>query len=159
MRDQMRMDIESAIDAALTDESLAGTKKSLGKFFDEFHSEFEDRVRSYMSYNFARYVQDMASEAITAMLEGNEDEMRRRLSCVEGGWTGRDREHPVIHGKLFEQGCISLRKQVVDANAELLKNERILDLEDQVKSLVLQNSKLEQEKQSMWERVRDYLPS
>lgn len=158
MRDEMRESLESAMDAALTDEALAPTKNALQKFFDEFHAEFEDRVRSYMSYNFARHVEDMAAKAITAMLEGNEDEMRLRLSCVEGGWNGRDRDHPVIHGKLFEQGCILLRKQIVDANTELLKEQRILDLEDQLASVVKQNNKLEREKNEMWERVREYLP-
>lgn len=73
---------------------------------------------------------------------GDEDTMRTRLSCIEGNWTGRDREHPVIHGRLFEQGAIALRKQIVDAFPDLLKNERILDLEDQIKSLTSQVNKL-----------------
>jgi len=65
----------------------------------------------------------------------------------------------VIRGKLFETGAIELRKQIVDAHAELLKAERILDLEDQLKSLVGQLKKMEAEKNAMWERVRDYVPS
>lgn len=156
--DPLRSQLESALDNALSEDALKPTKEKLAKFFEEFHSDFEDRVRSYMSYNLAHYVQDMAKSAITAMLEGNETEMRTRLSCIEGRWTGRDREHPVIHGKLFEQGAVMLRKQIVEAHADLIKNERILDLEDQVKSLVLQNNKLEQEKSNMWDRVKDYMP-
>jgi hypothetical protein len=57
---------------------------------------------------------------------------------------------------LFETGAIELRKGIVNAHPELLKNERILDLEDQVASLVKQVNEKEQRLESMWERVKDY---
>ena len=101
-----------------------------------------------------------------------EDQMRRYLSCDKRGpdgqyigWTGRsddygfhespDRWHPVIHGRLFDKGAIELRKSVAQANEALLRDERIRDLEDQVKSLVAQVAKAEAEKGRMWERLRD----
>lgn len=155
---QLRSQLESALDEAMTDESLAHTKKKMGDLFNEFHADFEDRVRTYMSYNLAVHVEEMANEAIEAILNGDEETMRKRLHCVAGGWTGRDKDHPVIHGRLFETGAIELRKKIVEAHAELIKNERILDLEDQVKSLVQQVNKAEREKQEQWERVREYMP-
>lgn len=48
----------------------------------------------------------------------------------------------------------NLRKQIVDAHRDLLVNERILDLEDQVKSLVEQVNKAKAEKEEMWQRYR-----
>jgi len=102
-----------------------------------------------------------------------DDQMRRYLSCDkrgEGGeyicFTGRSdfqgygrqrethEQHPVIHGRLFEQGAVELRKKVAQANEALIRDERILDLEDQVKSLVAQVNKAIAEKEQMWERVR-----
>lgn len=152
----LRTQLEAALDAALTEDSLKPTQQALKKFFDEFHAEFEDRVRSYMSYSLAAYVEDMAKAAIEAILYGDEDGMRRALSCQQGHWTGRDRNHSVIHGRLFETGAIKLRKQLVEAHVELIKNERILDLEDQVRSLVQQINKAEADRESMWERLRAY---
>lgn len=107
-----------------------------------------------------------------AMLQGNEDQMRRYLSCDKRGpdgqytcFTGRtdgvnygaprDPAHPVIHGRLFETGAIELRKRVAQANEALIRDERIRDLEDQVKSLVAQVNKANAEKESMWQRLRD----
>jgi hypothetical protein len=57
-------------------------------------------------------------------------------------------------GALHDHGCIDLRKRIVDAHRELIANERILDLEDQVKSLVAQVNKANAEREAMWERVR-----
>lgn len=72
-----------------------------------------------------------------------------------GGLRREDDEwHSVIHGQLFEQGAVRLRKEIVDAHRDLLVNERILDLEDQVRSLVVQVNKANAEKDAMWERVR-----
>ena len=50
---------------------------------------------------------------------------------------------------------IALRAQIVEAHRDLIANERILDLEDQVKCLVLQVNKANQEKEKMWERLRE----
>ena len=112
----------------------------------------------------------MAGRAVEALLEGNEAEMIRWLSCDRRGYTGRsdgyntnraiEEQHPVIHGKLFEQGCVRLRKMIVEAHRDLITDQRILDLADQVRSLVAQNNnnKLAREKEEMWSRVRDLQP-
>jgi hypothetical protein len=110
----------------------------------------------------------MAQRTVEEMLAGNEEQMRRYLKCESGRWNGRSdgdqgwgrqREahewHSVIHGRLFEQGAVALRKQIVDAHRDLLVNERILDLEDQVRSLVAQVNKANAATEAMWARVRD----
>jgi hypothetical protein len=103
----------------------------------------------------------MASRAVEQIMEGNEDQMRRYLSCekrdIDGRYyvsTGRSDSagHPVIHGKLFEQGAVALRKKIVDAHRDLLVSERILDLEDQVKSLVAQVNKANAEREAIFQR-------
>lgn len=139
---ELRSKLEDAISQGFREETLAKVKKQIKTVFDEAESDFEYWIKADIPYNLAHFVERMAEEAIDAILRGDEDTMRARLSCVEGNWTGRDRKHPVIHGRLFEQGAIALRKQIVDAFPDLLKNERILDLEDQVKSLTGQVTKL-----------------
>lgn len=130
------------------------------KMLKDAATEFEEtllwRLREDMPGHLASVARDAAGKAIEAVLNGNEQELRRWLSCDSGAYTGRAGEgyyarsqadaHPIIHGKLFEQGALALRKRIVDGHAELLKSERILDLEDQLASVVLQYNKLKDER-------------
>lgn len=166
-------DLRQSLESAFGDE----VEKKLKKKVDDISGWLEDellwRVKDDLARHLVGHVAEMATRAVEQMLAGNEDQMRRYLSCEkrdgEGNWmqpfTGRStgytgpnpdiaRQHPVIHGVLFEQGAIALRKKVVDVHREFLVNERILDLEDQVKSLVAQNNKLEAEKEQLYARVR-----
>lgn len=126
------------------------------KMLKDVATEFEDtllwRLREDMPSHLASVAREAAAKAIEAVLDGNEDELRRWLSCDSGAYTGRASEgyfarsqaeaHPIIHGKLFEQGAVALRKRIVDAHADLLKTERILDLEDQLRSVVIQHNEV-----------------
>lgn len=131
------------------------------KMLKDAATEFEEtllwRLREDMPSHLASVARDAAGRAIEAVLAGDEQELRRWLSCDSGAYTGRAGEgyyarsqedaHPIIHGKLFEQGALALRKRIVDGHADLLKTERILDLEDQLASVVLQFNKLKAERE------------
>lgn len=142
---KLKNTLQNAIAAALTDEAIAGAKKKIHDALCELESDFEYHLQSDISWNLASFAQRMANEAILAILMGDEDEMRRHLECRDGQYTGRDGRHSVIHGKLFKIGALAIRKRIVDAHSDLLKNERILDLEDQVASLVRQVNQLQRE--------------
>lgn len=165
--------LRKSLEAGLSDEAV----KALAKKVDDITCFIEDdimyRLKDDMAPNLVSFVEDMARKTVECLLEGNADQMRRYLSCEKRGddgqyigWTGRFNpgawgarqsvvdQHPIIHGELFEQGCIRLRRDIVNAHADLLKNERILDLEDQVRSLVEQVKKVAAEKDAMWERLR-----
>ena len=165
--------LRKSLEAGLSDEAV----KALSKKVDDITCFIEDdimyRLKDEMAPNLVSFVEDMARKTVECLLEGNADQMRRYLSCEKRdndgqyiGWTGRfnpgawgarqhvSDQHPIIHGELFEQGCIRLRRDIVNAHADLLKTERILDLEDQVRSLVEQVNKANSEKEKMWERVR-----
>ena len=126
-------------------------KKTKREFLDGIWSDMEYTVIDKMGEQVEWFVRDMAESAIKEILEGREGQMRRYLGC--NGYTGRDRQHSVIHGKFFETGAIALRKKIAQAHADLIQNERILDLEDQVKSLVDQVN----EKDRIIESQRDRL--
>ena len=122
--------------------------------------DFADRIewwlKDELSEIMSGYVADMADRAIESMLAGNEAMFRRYLHCEQNSYsfTGRDRDHPVIHGKLFEADCITLRRSLCQAFPELLSTERILDLESQVSGLVDEVNKREAEIERLRERLR-----
>jgi len=171
--EDLRKAFEEEISKGLTEKAIEGLQKDLRKVADSFEDDFMWNLKDNLAHNLTAYVADMAARAVEQMLAGNDDQMRRYLSCDKRGpdgqyigWTGRsdvqgigrareDHElHPVIHGKLFEQGAVALRKQIASANEALIRDERIRDLEDQVKSLVAQVNKVEAEKEEMWQRMR-----
>ena len=135
---ETRSVLESKIDEALTAEAMQRVTGKVKDALNELAADFEETIKQWTPYNLAAWVQDMAERAIKAMLEGDDETMRQYLQCRENQYTGRDREHPVIRGRLFETGAVELRHKIVDAHAELLKTERIKDLEDQLASVVKQ---------------------
>jgi hypothetical protein len=163
-----RLALKGALEAALPDEQLEPLKKKARALADEIADSIEWNLKDNLAANLSYHVREMAGRAVGALLEGNESEMVRWLSCDQRGYTGRSdgynthrtiaEQHPVIHGKLFEQGCVRLRKLIVEAHRDLITEQRILDLEDQVRSLVAQHNKLAHEKDEMWQRVRDLQP-
>lgn len=111
-------------------------KKAKQAFLDNIWQDMEYSIIDNMSETVADFVRSMSAKVVGEILEGREDQMRRYLNL--DGYTGRDMEHKVIHGTLFETGAIALRKKMAQQHADLIQNERITDLEDQVKSLVSQ---------------------
>lgn len=165
LTDEMREQVEKIVSAGLSDDAIAAFKKKVADISDDIQNDIEYQLTSRLVDYLGAFVAEMSGKVIDAILNGNEDEMRRYLSCDRAGWTGRSDSaywtrkdpaewHPIIHGKLFEHGGIALRAKLVAAYPDLLKNERILDLEDEVKSLIAQVNKANAEKDAMWERVR-----
>lgn len=164
--------IEAAFNAGLTEQAIEASRKAIRDLADSIEGDLEWRLKDNLALQLADHVRSCAERSVEAMLEGNEGEMRRWMSCDKRGpdgeyigWTGRtdgytghrkDEDfHSVIHGRLFEQGALLLRKKIAEANEKLIRDERILDLEDQVKSLVLQLNKANAAKEEMWQRLRD----
>lgn len=167
MSELLRQDrdaLQEAIEKALPDESFETLKKKAQELAERISEEIEWHLRDNLASNLAYHAKEMAGRAVAALLEGNEPEMIRWLSCDANGFTGRsdgygtrsiEQQHPIIHGKLFEQGCVLLRKKIVEAHKDLIESERIKDLEDQVASLVAQNNKLQKELNDWRERALD----
>ena len=163
INDDITSKLQAALDLGMDDERI---KKCTSKLRDQLIEEaeaFEYDIKDRMAYDLVAYVTDMAKKTVESILEGNDDQMRRYLGCERGAWTGRsdacvwgrkreiDEWHPVIHGTLFEQGSIRLRRDIVAAHRDLITDERIKDLEDQVASLVAQVN----EKQARIDRLLD----
>ena len=139
--------------ADMPDDVLEPIKKATDSLVYDVAERIEWWLKDELAESMFHYVSEMASKTVESILSGNEQMVREYLTCRKGGYTGRDRDHPVIHGTLFETGGIQLRKQIVEAYADLLKTERMLDLEDQVKSLVEQVRKRDGEIESLRQRL------
>lgn len=124
-------------------------QKSKQAFLDALWDDIQFTVIDQMGEQIEQFVRDMAQRTVDAMLKGQDDQVRRYLGL--DGWNGRDIKHEVIHGTLFETGAVALRRDIVKANADLIQNERIKDLEAQVASLVEQVN----EKQRQLDNWRD----
>jgi len=166
INEDLKTQLLKTLEAGLTEDGLKRMKKHVQSFLDEIESDIEYRMKDDLAPMLAGYVSDMVTRTIDAILKGNESEIRRYLHCEERGFHGRStdayadrdiaRQHPIIHAKLRENSCVALRHMIVDAHRDLITNERIIDLEDQVKSLVAQVNKAEAERAAMWERVRAF---
>jgi hypothetical protein len=166
MSDEIKAQLQAALEAGISQESVTKAAKKLRYALIEEMDAFEYDLKDNLAHNLVDFVADMAKKTVGAILNGNDDEMRRYLGCERGAWSGRsdgcpfgrkreiDEWHPVIHGTLFESGAIALRRNIVAAHRDLITDERVKDLEDQVASLVEQNRKL----QSEVGRLRDDRP-
>lgn len=152
---KLRSEVQRSIEAGFSDDVIATLTKQLDAATAMLTEDLTEHLKHDVASTLSYWVALMAQKSVEAILHGDESELRRFLSCERRGedgkyvsYTGRsdgpwpDRnvkdQHPVIDGKLFEQGALKLRKQIVETHAEVLKDERMRDLEDQVRSLAEQ---------------------
>ena len=122
-------------------------KKELEQLVDD---EFE-QLQKYANEYISNLAADRAETFLERVLKGDDDAAKSLLlgdqcgssryrtgGCEEGKpWAS------LINGRLFESGGIELRRKIVEAHADLLKAERIADLESVVDGLSQQIRKLE----------------
>lgn len=161
-----RNELSDALDKALDDDAMKTLKKKAMDLAQSVVDEIDWSLKDNLVESLSSHVASMADRAIEALLAGNESEMIRWLKCDKRGYNGRsdgytgpnspiERQHPIIHGLLHENSHVALRRKIFEAHRDLVVNERIADLEDQVKSLIAQVNEANRQKDAMWERVRD----
>ncbi len=146
----LRWSLRDHLAEGLDEQATVRLKKQIGDLTDSVASEIEAQLLENHAENMAATIQNYAERLVEAMLEGDEASMEAAIHAT--GYTGRERCGEVIRGKLFEYGGEVTRKRLVNAYPELLKSERIKDLEAQVAGLVAQVNKLQAELEST--RVR-----
>lgn len=119
-----------------------------------------DRFEEYADEQIAALAVDRAERFIKRVLNGDDNAGRSLFACMSEGdrykQIGFDAGKPwaaVYHGTLFETDGIQLRRQLVEAHADLLRNERIADLEAIVDGLRQQINKLEADNRRMLDRT------
>lgn len=125
--DEHEGEIEKTVNKVLTPELLAALKKKLN---DELTPLFELAVNEIVEWSpdsVSRIAAERAKKFLEAVLAGDEKAANNLFGLY--GFDGRKVERPVIHGSLFEAKPIELRRLLVEAHPELLRNARIADLE------------------------------
>lgn len=147
MTDEITTEVQCLVDKALGGDAEARLKKKCYEITDDIYGYIEYQLKDDLAGNLAALVQRMADNAIEALLAGDEQRMRAYLKCTNY-YTGReDMDRLIVNGgKLYEYGPVILRRKIVDAFPDLLKNERILDLEAQVAALVKVNVRVSDER-------------
>ena len=126
------------------------TEADQKKLKDEIGEIVEDALDRFVDGDEVnRYISEIAARRAEALLEkvlrGDENAAMVLLGDRSGGsryrGAGYDAGKPwasLIHGHLFETDPIQLRRQIVEAHADLLRSERIKDLESIVEGLMAQ---------------------
>ena len=137
----------------LSEENIKRINAKVKSAMDEAYEAMESDLREYLAPQILDYAERRVKDILHAILSGDESYFRTLVGSDEAGYTGRFQvrswgapqdpadQHRIICGKLSEHNPLALRKKLVEAYPELLKSERILDLEDQVASLVAQNAR------------------
>jgi len=138
-----------------------GSRKKIQDAIKEIVSEEFDRLEDYAGDHITQVAAHRAERFLERVLKGDENAAMALLGDKDGGsryrGTGWDAEKPwahLIHGELFTTETVKLRKQIVEAHPELLRSERIKDLESQVEGLSQQVRELEGELEYTKERLR-----
>ena len=131
----------------------AGRKKQIKSVIEELVDDEFDRLEMYANEFISQTAADRAERFLEKVLKGDEDAAMallgdksgssryRTLGATLGGKPWAD----LIHGRLFETGAITLRRELVEAHADLIRNERIADLESVVDGLTQQVKSLTHE--------------
>jgi hypothetical protein len=102
-----------------------------------------DRLEVDAAYFLTDLAARRAEAFIERLLKGDEDAAKALFGTGEGGY--RQAWHKagqpwaqLINGKLFQTSSMTLLQGIVDANPDLLRNNRIKDLESVVEGLSIQ---------------------
>jgi len=119
-------------------------KKALDGMFQDVFNEHHDWLEDNAPANLRASAVERAKKLLTAVLEGDEEAASALFECGDSGrykQIGHDKGEPwacAIHGNIHLPKEQKLRQALIEKHADLLKNERILDLESQVEGLRLQ---------------------
>lgn len=127
-----------------------GRRKIIQNAIENLVSDEFDRLEDYANEHISDVAAERAERFLERVLNGDNDAAMELLGNHHGSdryrTGGCDDGKPwanLIHGNLFETSGITLRRKIVEANSDLLKSERIADLESIVEGLSDQVRKLE----------------
>lgn len=142
---ELRKKFEDLLQSAMSDEVLLPIQRQVETVVDVAADQFMDWIKNSLAYELSSFVEQMAYRSVLAMLDGDEKALRQYLQCeADNERIGRMEGSTVrSDGKLFEPYWLDFRRRLVEAHAEFLKDQRILDLETQVRELVLQINDLQ----------------
>lgn len=137
-----------------------GRKKQIKSLVEQLVEDEYERLVEYGDEYISQVAAYRAELFLERVLDGDDDAAMALIGDKSGGsrheLIGYDHGKPwahLIHGQLFETGGIALRRAIVEAHAELLRNERIADLESVVDGLSQQVRELTDDLERCRERL------
>ena len=126
--DEHEDDVQAAVSRILTPDLVANLKKDLGRTFDSLWDAAVNEIVDGAADAVSRIAAERAKKFLEAVLAGDVKAAENLFGL--DGFDGRKAERPVMpHGRIFEADPIKLRRQLVEAHADLLRDARIVDLE------------------------------
>lgn len=138
-RDELR---KAIADQLLDDISFNKLEKQCRSLAEEISDGVFEQIKSELSWWITDHIRAQAQAAIEALIAGNMDVVKKCLKITDD-WGSEDHgreqaRRPWFNGttRLHEFAGVELRHKIVDQYAELLKDERIKDLEIQQEALI-----------------------
>ncbi len=129
-------DLDELAERLISTVSRKAVQREIADIID---AEF-DRMADDAGYHLATIVNDRCEKFFEKLLEGDENAAQQLFGgdsdrYRRGGWKNGEPWCHLIHGKLFETSGIAMRRRIVEANADVIRSERIADLESIVDGL------------------------
>lgn len=140
---------------AFSDQIKKLIQSALNEMVDAELSHIEDNCAEHIS----RVASDRACAFVEKVLSGDDKAAEALFECGADSrfrTLGPDKGEPwaqLIHGRLFATNAMELRKKLVEAHPDLLRNERIADLDSIVVGLENQIRKQDAEIARLRERL------
>lgn len=146
-KDHLDPSHEEAVKPFLTEHRRKAIKAEMDGLYDDMMEE----LAQYASLHISETATARAVKFLEKVLNGDEESARALFGAEDSSRyraCGHDKGKPwssLIHGSLFETGEVKLRRKLVEVHADLLRSERIKDLESVVDGLTRQIKKLEED--------------
>ena len=140
---------------------LEGNRKAITAEIEQIVNNEFDRLEKYASEFICQTAAYRAQNYLEKVLAGDEKAAAELLDADhrsryrQGGYKDGEPWPSLIHGRLFLTRSMELRKAIVEAHADLIRNERIADLEAAVDGLTQQLQRTERDLESCRNRYRD----
>jgi hypothetical protein len=126
-----------------------GRRKQIKGVLEQLVDDEFERLEQYADEFISQKAAYRAEKFLERVLKGDNDAAMALLGDKHGNsrYTYADGKPwaQLIHGRLFEAGGVELRRKIVEAHTDLIRNERIADLESVVDGLTQQVKKLASE--------------
>ncbi len=137
----------------MNDEAMKGALEGIRSLAESLAEDLEYNLREDLSSSLAFEVRSLAEKSIQAMLDGNESEFARYITARD---YSRAKAGGVIHGEIFEYGPEVTCRKLVERYPDLLRDNRVTDLEAQVAGLLKQVNYANAEVERLRDRLSQY---
>lgn len=132
MTDEQYDTLDEDVSKLLSDETVRDLKKALSDAVAPVWDDVVFHLKEDTQSNYRDVATAMAQNLIDDVLAGKEGAAEKIFGLT--AYDGRE-YHSIIHGNIHEPSSILLRRRLVEAHADLLRDARVKDLEALVEKM------------------------